>query len=609
MKRCLTLLGALAVLLVVGPTDAAEHHTQLPGVAVWTIPVVHGTGFTLRLDSAQGTLEMPEGTAAAFLAGLVQGATATLPRGAWLEEVLSSGLRLKTHLTPHSTGFSLSGRRELLDRALWLASERILGLNVSREETAHLRAAVWWDALDKRYQGICQVGDEVDALRQILLGRVRGESAFSSRLHAAQLNDADFQKAALAGHREARWHLTLAGSPEAMIGMDTRLETMFKGVPPRTRTAVSRGTSAGGSPRALTRAVSARLDNARDNHRVVAVGWNLRVVQEALGWDDRALEAAVLLLATGIEHPGGRYQRHLRDDSAHLLNTAAAIVGNQQPILALRADARGSNSVRSVEVLRLSLARLEALSEEDWGGLRAHRLLELRQIGHDTEGVAEIAGGAWLGGEFGPTHGFGAWWEGLIEHVMGADRSTMRTLMGELTRSPARAELRFMPMAKRASDAGGLTESLLETYERIVTDSRCPRPGPQPAWADLIREKYGLRARTYVEMSRKLSSHPRLMRRISRGASRRCAMFQKLRKLRSYEAIAEIHHQVACLTGRLADVDKREAALHRLFKKLDLDASLYPPLVAMAREDAESRRALEAIDGECRARFGPGAAP
>jgi hypothetical protein len=614
-KVVLSLIRVLAFWCGAFPIVSAAESTYsfANGLEVRVLEGLDETRFAVRLDTGVGVTDESTdqgGEAAAFLATLLHAATPTLGVGKWVQVVSDSGMTLSPHLEAYSTGLTLAGETPLLERGLWLLGDRLTFFEVNEADVRKIRPAVFFGAEADKYRAISSRGDEVATLRHMVLGNRLGRGTFESRLRASRLSSNVFREMALGFRRKTHMRITLV-IPTSAYNRRTALVESYLGALDPWSTRTPKGEE---SPRAsvpeITETVRGRFDNPRDSTSVVGFGWNLSHFTNDTGWSSRRAETVAEVLTTMLSHPGGWFQQAISKPESNIIEARAVLTGTKDLVLILTATCRAGRFGEAKAAIQNSLRellnnRIETSRVRSFAKSRAHALSALTA---SSESRASIAATLWTNKRLANDENVTDWLSTFFHSLRNVEEDDLKPLLSHLITSKRRVEARFVPERSIRSQEIGLTEEIMATYVRIITDSRCPRPGAKKMkWTEILKRKYGMNAETYVRLSQKITARARLMRRISNAADQRCEGYERLREIRSYSDIARIHQAVSCGPGGTADFKERQVELKRVFRSFDLDPSLYRPLVAMAREDLRASAVLRDIERRCKSSYGPGA--
>ena len=611
LLKCATFTVCCFVMLVDSAAFARDAVQRFDnGVAIRIVESTDEGHFALRLDSMVGTDHETSdgGEAAVLLAAILYGRTPNHAVGQWVTVSEELGLRLIPHLTEHSSGFTLAGRDELLSQALWLLGEKLRPPSVPEADVRKIRPAIFLGAESDKYRAITSRGDEVASLRSLVLGPRVGRTDFESRIRGSRLSANAVEGAIARLGAAMRPRVTLVVASRALERARRLVEQHLKGLPNLGLGRVDFALSVP-TPSKLNERVRARFDNPRDSSSMTAVGWNLSHLVTVLGWSKPRTEATADVLVTALTHPGGVFTRNLSQSSDAVIDFKAEVSGNRDSVLALVTTCRPKTHSTARKVVMNTLRSVA--SDGNWStevaNLVRSRIRDMTDTLRFSTNLANAAGLLWTSGQLGKGQSVENWVERHSNLLRNVTADDLEKLIATVVASDRRAEARFDPTRTIRGREIGLTEEIVTTYGRIVTDSRCPREdAPKMKWTDLLAQKYRIDAETYVKLSKKLTARSRLMRRISNEATERCAQFRKLRKIRSYEDIVAIHRSISCGPASIQDFDLRQKALERTFEKFDLDRSLYRPLLAMAREDPGTQKELRRIERKCRPKYGPG---
>ncbi|PKN54434.1 MAG: hypothetical protein CVU56_26555, partial [Deltaproteobacteria bacterium HGW-Deltaproteobacteria-14] len=347
--------------------------------------------------------------------------------------------------------------------------------------------------------------------------------------------------------------------------------------------------------------VAARHDH--DSRRLVTVAWDLRGLADRLGLPPEQDEAARRVLDTLLAAPGGLLLGPLVDGFAVAREVDVHRV-DAPPALVVTVTARGRSGADArarvldlvaplgtrgpPEALLLGARELAATALQDEWGAPEHRLALVSTwwaagLAHDPEGYYAALQQALT--ELRPRD--------LVHWAEYALHESRRVIV-ELTPTNVPDQERVV------LDADTLTDFL-----RILVDLRCPPPGRTFELVELLASKYELTPERYVALARVVAREPERMRELNHEAEQRCLEYRKLRAMMPPRRVVALHHAVACQAGRIADDQRREATLERVFRGFDIDPSVYRPLIAMSREDPPIAAELERVDAECAPTHGP----
>jgi hypothetical protein len=590
---------------------AATVSRALPnGIEVWTSTLAGAETVTVRLEIGMGLVhELPDrlGLLAAVGAALERGTVGPFPAGELAALEREAGLETEVVLEYDNLALVTSGPPQALARALWLAGQRLLGPSDRPEDMVVVREGVWSGAEYQRLEALGPEGDAFDALAASLLGSRWGHTGYRSRSAASMLDDAALAERVRFGARTGGARLIVVCPPERLSGLDALVDQILGPLPPRRSLPMPERP---GRPREIDERLLER-QNPVDRRHLVALGWDLRGAGARAGFDRVTEDATLLTLVELLRHPGGVLQDVLAGTRPEvrafqvrlqLDDVGALLVLARSP----NPDLAGTSVMITREIAELSQGNV---SPQLTRAAAQSAVVELETAWGHPEGRAEIIGTLVRSGRV-PLHASPEDWLLRLSRELGRVQPSTLQRFGVLALSPAtQMEARFVAEASGDPEIT-IDGEVLSMYLRLMVDIRCPPgEGRRMALAEILKTKYRLDARSYVELSRAISKRGDALRELSHEADQRCQEYAKLRGLLAYDRVLELHRMLACGPGRQPLEEKRERAVRRIFERFDMDPSVYWPLVRMWREDPEAALALRGVDLECGPRFGPAAEP
>ncbi len=608
------LAGVALVALLAASTTRASAQTAPtttrdavgPAAELFVSAMADARTVTVRLEVDLGPRDEPpgqRGATAALLATLVHAParhpSAPSPR---LAE-RAAGLRLSADLSPDALAVTVSGPAVALETALWAAAERLADAAPAPTTLAAARAGLW-DGADAARQGAVTLdGDALDAARRAALGYPGGWSPFASRVRAGRLDAPAFADAVAWARRHARWRLVVV-APTALAARARALalDALAQVAPRRSSPAVS---AAPPTPAPWPRPPL----NRDDGRHFVLAAWPLALPPSPGPDQRRAQDAALLTLEALLDHPGGLLVEQLVRGHALAREVFAEVTLDGAPALAIAVVLRGSDPadlrrLLVAEVERLTRARVDDAVVSGAARVAARKLALAWARGPDR---ARLVGTLARSGRLDDGAAPEAWLAAMTRRLSTVDAESVRATLSDALRSDRRVALDLPPETPAPEDRVALDDEQLARYVRIMVDIRCPPPGQSLELIPHLQRKYGLSARDYVVISRAISRRADLMRRLGREADERCLEIAKLRSLASLDTVVALHEALACGPGQQADPQRRAREVARIFRRFDLDESVYRPLLGLAREDVDAAARLAAIDARCAPTFGPAA--
>jgi hypothetical protein len=352
------------------------------------------------------------------------------------------------------------------------------------------------------------------------------------------------------------------------------------------------------------------MSHQRDSAYLFVAAWDLRGVNALTGFSGVKNDAALFTLYQLVDQPGGVLDETLVDEHQLARRIATRLVPDDNASLALEIEARSRDTRELARLALDEMNRFGATTLDAQIVTAAARSVMVGTRGRweQAPGRAAMLGMLWASGRVKSGDSPEAWLARFELACTALTPADLRTYAGFALTADRRIAITMLP-ARPAQPEMELTADLIETYRRIVVDLRCSGWGDRPPLKTVLEKKYKLTPKRYVELTRALTrQRPGLMREMIRDADHVCGEWRRLSEMVGSRAKAlELHRAVACGPGRMPNEKRRDKALTRIFKKFDLDPSVYRPLIRMARADVLAIPKLEAIDAKCKPRFGPAA--
>ncbi len=601
----LVVASVVAALLTAAspPASAASAPTAraatASGVEVWVTAVPGAREVSVRLDVLGGLSAEGQGSwgqSAATAAWLWR--APTLEGGEGLEAAAHrSGLSVEVVIGWSSVALVLTGPRDALAPALWLATGRLRPAAGEAELGPVLREALWLGAESTRFEAVGPAGDRRDAVTRAVLGPTYGHSAFASRLRAMRADGGTLETLASEAIATAPVRLLIAAPPDAVSEAWRVAVDDLAPLPARPPPPAAAFTLSDRLPRAQTPALT--LVHNRDGRHHAVAGWDLSGGARALNLDLPQRDALLLVLESLLGHPGGPLRRELVRERAAVRDLDVEVRDGPAPVLLVEAEARGTTPEQARALVVSVVERLvtDRPQPGDLRGARAAAAEGLRRHWRRPASrvglLSALASTGRVGGDTAPE----SWLAAVLAAMARVEPGHVSELAAWVLREDRRTVADITPETPAGPAGVSLDADLLGTYVRIMVDTRCPRL-PIDA-ADLLRKKYAFEARTYIAITRAIAQRPDVMRALSEEAELRCLEYAKLRSLMPMDRAIGLHEALACGPGQQAPSSARERDVARILRRFDIDPSWYRPLIAMWREDLEARDALATIDARC----------
>ena len=603
-----------------------------PGLVAVRVELAVGT-------SGEASDERDQGLAAAAAAALWAADEAASEGGASTpipspirRRVARAGLTLHVSLAGPAVALTVFGPPQALDTAVWAAASWVRALAWPATAGASVRVGLWASAADSLYDAVSPQGDEVETTLWALLGEERGRSAYASRAAATRLDDD-----ALAALARRAWARSAAGGPVLVViaapaadrrrahSLATRwlspLSPLSRGGDREDgRRGVPRppppGPAERGREQAHPRPSAFKVEPPGDRDTRFVLGWDLTGVGRLVGTSPADTTAALLTLSALLNHPGGPVHQRLVDAARVARSATCGLWAADGQGGATRPDAlvmEVTVAERAGAALRDARAALDQALGRVQRGRLDQRLArgaarvaaqDLRARWARAPARAALVASLARRGRVGPGRPAERW---LAQTLAALGRQTPEDV-ARVAAWALHPDRRVVGVFQaKASPWEALTPEKITLYTRVAVDITCPRGGGRPNVAALLATKYHLRAADYVSLTRAIAKRPGLLREVSRDVLGRCAEYAKLRTLVPLRKALALHEALACRAGQIAPERRRERALSRIFRRFDLDPSVYRPLVEMLREEPDASQRMETIDARCRPRFGPAA--
>lgn len=612
--RAARVLVAVAIVASTAlPAVATTRVLSRSGVEVWLVPVAGAQTFTVRLGLGSGLGSEDSttvGAAAAVAAWLRVGPTMEHAPGSLSADAARAGLDLSTELGWYDTALLLDGAADSLEYALWLTTTRLSAPPDVELPVDLLSGALWSGARSARANSVGFHGDAVEEVMAEVLGGDAGHTPTGSRRGAERFSPQRLEEHARVALRGPA-RLVVAASPAALERVRSTLVAAVDRTPSRPPPTSPRAGLTAEVRRARPPAVA--LSNPNDHRHHVVVAWDLRGAARGAALDLVERDVALATLEVMLGHPGSPLStRLIRDDPvARSVRAHARDAGGTA--VAIIAEVRRDDVGRARELI---LDEVEAISRPTVVGdgviagaarvAATHLNARWNTTGGRAALMAEIIASGRANGTASPTQ----WFHELGRRLADVRPESVRQLAAWGLVSSRRTLAEVAPEGGASQLPPGVGDDILETYLRITVDIRCPTGGTASDHATLLREKYAMDPRTYYMLTRALARRPHAMQGIQRAADDRCEAYRKLRGILLPERIVALHEAVACGPGRLPESAADGRNLQRIYRRFDIDASWYRPLVNMLREDMRHRDALAVIDARCPESIdAPGGAP
>ena len=607
------------------------------GLELWSAPLVGAHTAVVRLEIGLGLDHEVStgrwGQAAVLLAALRVAPTRHLPAHTLEVAALRVGVLTETTIGADSVALTVSGPAPSLGLLLWLTGQRLDALAQARPSVDDLRAALLAgldQQLSRRGPPVSQAGGAAETVTAALLGAARGHSAFASRLAASQAQPDRLQTLGAALRADLPARVIVVASPEALGALpvgpkdylgEQKRRPWHPKTPPRAAgrrfNAAGRVGGVAADPPPSARKAPARIDvrNPSDGSHSVLVGWALG---EPTTNDQPAgvrRDADALTLSELLGHSGGLLGDRLvrghavaRAVDVQILphdlirDSGRTVLPGSAPttlLIAMEVRTPDGKDARALLVEELEALADEPPDEDLVAAAAAAAATRIERRWSHPKGRSELLGYALATGRSSLTRPPEAWWSELMHALGTPSAERLSALVGGVRDPRNRVVADVVPSRPSPSDDVVIDAALLTTYRRLMVDARCPPGGGEVELTALLRSKYGWTPKQYIATSRALARRPKLLRELSYETDAHCKEYAKLLSLASLDQIVAVHRVVACKVGRVADPDRRRVALQKALHRFDLDASLYRPLIAMAREDPKTASRLAAVDGRC----------
>ncbi len=604
MRAALAVIAALAALIA--PSSAAWAGRASPtgaGLELLTSATASGESFAVRLDVQIGLDSEGEGSwglAALSLAALWDGPTRNLEPGGPLRVALGAGLTTELSLERDRVCVTLSGPLPSLDTALWLTAERLEPRELGPRALRALHARM----LAHPGTTIPPPSPPLQHTLANLYGPLAGHTAHASHARARSEPIEPLASLTADALTRAPARVLIAAPPDSLRAAAPLLARDLGALPARQGPpAVERdhALDQGWIARRPTR-VTAKQDH--DTRRLLVVAWDLC---ERVGGALRA-EAAQRLLVTLLGDPGGVLTEPLVGAygvARHVEVLSASRPATLAVIAAVRGRAMAEARGRLIETLEgLSDG---TLSPPLFDGAVARAVHDLRAAWRVPVERLALISEWWSAGllDRPPREHLDA----LIAELEALSREDLARWVGEALHPTRRVIVELSPSQVPQRERVVLDADTLYDYLRILVDLRCPPPDHGLELVELLEVKYGLTPEEYLALTRVVADDPGRIRQLNHEAEQRCLEYDKLRGMMPPQRVVALHRAVACGAGAIAEDAPREAALDAIFRRFDIDASVYRPLVRLGREDPPTATLIEGVDAECRPAYGPAARP
>ena len=611
------LIGALLLLPSVEVRGSAGAELLDPykvsltnGVEVWVAPHEYGHLACVRLEADVGVVDEDPGNygmGAALAAVLLRGATGSLAAGEAEKRGLEAGLRPFVELDARATALTLCGPPNALELALWLTGERLAGMKADKASFPLIRTALWFGARGTRYDAVSVSGDPLDTAAVQALGPRDGNNAFVSRMNASRYDALGFERRFLRAWSRARFRVVLAGPARDMPKdqVERWVRQNLGPLAPRNPVSARRPQS---PPGRIQR--RSRMRHSRDGAYLYATAWDLRGVDKLTGFSRVKNDAVSLTLHQLLDQQGGLLEQALVDNHQLARRVATRLSTDENAFFAVEVELRARDSRDAAQLLAEEVGRLTRvpLTKAEVDATAAAVAVQLLSRWQHARARAALVSAIVATGRSTDQKGPALWLRGLLAELSGVRPRDLMTFSGFAFSAERQVALNILP-SRPARQEVELTEAIIERYRQIVTDVRCRTWDAPPPLRVLLERKYGYSARKYVEITRGLTrQRPGLMRRMIRDADLVCGQWKRLAEIiGSRRRAIELHRAVACGSGSEAKEAKRERALKKIFRRFDIDPSVYRPLLNMLRADVKAMEAVAAIDAQCRPKHGPAA--
>ncbi|MCB9733848.1 MAG: hypothetical protein H6745_14715 [Deltaproteobacteria bacterium] len=597
-------VAAVALPLLVGTTAAARAGVDNPveGVAVVESVVDGADTVSVRVALALGLDAEGEGTwglSALALAALRDGPTRHLKAGEAVTVAARAGLVTTAGLGRDHVEVTVTGPPEALETALWLAAERLDPRDVEPAELEALHEAL----VATPGNAPTPPAPPLEHTFANLFGPLGGNTAWASH-QRAESEPLDPLAALVADALPRARALVLVAGPARALA---------QAAPMRARTFASLAPRPGGPPPRRDASLDAdwqarRPDKvaarqAHDSRRLVTVAWDLRGLAPRLGLSTSEDDAFRRVLTTLVAAPGGLLLEPLRDDWA-LVRDVDVLAPGALPAVVVTATVRGRSGAearaRILDVMADLVAR--GAPEHVFDGARTRALAELTATwGDPAARVALITD--WVSLGYDPAANE-ATYEDIAAALADMREQEFRRWADYALDPSRRVVVELTPTQAPDEERIVLDADTLGSYLRLLVDLRCPPPGRTFELVELLASKYQLTPEEYLALTRVVAREPARMAELNHEAEQRCLEYKKLRGIMPARRVLALHRAVLCETRGLSG-DDEDRVLAAVFRRFDLDPSVYRPLLAMSREDPALLPQIERVEREC----APAAAP
>ena len=582
------------------PSSRAETQRSLlsNGLSVWVSEGGSDAATTVRLEILTGLRDergAAIGQSAAIGAWLLR-APVEAPGAESLEvQAQAAGIALDVDLERGSVVLALTCPHSALERAIWLASTRLMPAQ-DRGLQGALRSGL--DTLLHRAEPrvLGPLGDALDMATFHIRGRDGGSTAFASYLDASRGSDASLDLLARGPMAEVPVRVVVVAGPGGGAKALSHVRRAFSALPQRP-SPPARPADEPEATRTRRTAGVATTNQGRDASKRVVVGWDLRGAGSQAAVALPVRDAALLLLGEWLSHPGGRVKQELVHQRALALEVRNRVHFDWPPLVLVEATVRGTDVRDARAFVVETMEGLGAVHmPSEWisgAGQVAAVALEARFAFAPAR--AFILSGLIDRGIMDP--------EGHVAEVLGhlraVDTDAVRRVWSQGLVADRRQVLEIDPAEAKARDDIRVDADTLSRYLELVVDLRCPSRTSKVLLGRLLSEKYDMTLREYVRLTRAVARRPRVMQDVSEEARSRCREYDKLRRLLDSAKVVRLHEAVACGPGTHPTKGAERRSLRRIYKRFRIDPSWYRPLVNMTRTELGHRDALAAIDSRC----------
>lgn len=604
---------ALAVTISSGMSAAASSsNAPTEGVVIEVMPVdthAESDHIVVQLVVSGGLSAEREsswGFATLLAVGFLDGPTEHLGVGESHAVAAAAQLTQKVEVRSDDIAITLAGPPQGLETALWLVAERLAARPMENVDW-RARVRLFSDRRPTPGPIVLPAGGPLDHAYATLFGPLHGHTAHASRLHARSPTDSLL---AIVADARTRVPVTVmvAGSSEALKEAPALIQRHFAGLAPRLGAAAARRGPEDILDWERRRPARTTASHDHDGRRFVTIAWDLRDVADRARIEPMEEDAIEQTVATILSSDGGLLIPALV--GAHgLARDVIVSLRAEPPALLINATVRGRDSDEARRRILTEVAPLSrgGLSEALVSGA-ARRAADLLtdQWRHPETRLALI--GQWRSRGLLTPDGVPAdTYAGVIQGLGRVNGRAVRR-WAEYALHPSRQVIiDLQPSRTSAEERVVVDADTLQSYVRLLVDLRCPLPGGAGDLVALLESKYGMTPEAYIALTRVVARQPRRIRELNHEAEQRCLEHRKLRALVPTSKLIALHRAVACTAGSIADDTKRERILSRLFRRFDLDPSVYRPLIAMADENPALSARLDRVDTRCKPSFGPGA--